>query len=375
MSPRRPEPLLSIDADVLRGLRLRRLHLDRRAAKARMLDVVTATAGVHAQVMSAAELSLAARVNGLRRADVQAALWQDRTFVKTWAMRGTLHLLRSDELALYSAALSTFRQWHAAYWRKAFDVREGDVERIVEAITDVLDGDPLTREELIEAVAPKVGTLAEHLRSGWGTFLKPAARLGRLCFGPSRGRNVTFTRPDRWLGPQPAVEGEEALRELARRFLRSYGPARHEDFARWFGADPPFARRLFSSMQEELAPVETAGRPAWALGSELAGLRRASPTEVVRLLPHFDVYTLFFEPREVAVAKPHAGKVFRKGAWVSPVVLVDGLANGVWELDAGRIEIRPFARVRAAARGEIEAEALRLGRFLGPEGLAVDWRA
>lgn len=72
-----------------------------------MLGVVSELCGLHAQVMSSTELSLWARVEGLRSGAVKKALWTDRSLVRMWAMRGTLHLLPASEHALWQAALST----------------------------------------------------------------------------------------------------------------------------------------------------------------------------------------------------------------------------------------------------------------------------
>lgn len=366
-----------ITADQVRAFRLRRHHLATRAPKTKLLDVVSDVANVHAQVMSAAELSLAARVNGLRRADVADALWERRSLVKTWTLRGTLHLVRADELPLYAAALSTHRPWERAYWRRGWGIEEGDVERIVEAIGDALDGRRMTREELTAAVTARLGKgLGERLRSGWGTFLKPAAWTGMLAFGPNEGRNVTFVRPDQWLRRWRHVDPGEALAEVARRFLRAYGPATHADFARWFGGDPPPARRLFADLGSELEQVSMAGSPAWALRADVPGLRRTRPSEAVRLLPNFDVFVVGSHPRELHVDAARKARVWRKGAWVSPVVAVGGLAVGVWEQRERKgvlsVEVEPFGRIPATVHAGIEAEVRRIGTFRGmPAELSI----
>ena len=84
--------------------RAARHHLDERVPAKATLDVVAEICGLHAQVMSSAELTLAARVEGLGPDDVRRALWEERSLVKTWAMRGTLHLLPAAELPLWQAA-------------------------------------------------------------------------------------------------------------------------------------------------------------------------------------------------------------------------------------------------------------------------------
>ena len=56
--------------------------------------------GVQAQLQTAAELQLAARVDGVTQADVRAAVWERRALVKAWTLRGTLHLHPAGELPL-----------------------------------------------------------------------------------------------------------------------------------------------------------------------------------------------------------------------------------------------------------------------------------
>src|SRR5215469_571062 len=101
--------------------RVRRHDLDQRAPARSMLAVASRLCGLHAQVLSCAELTLWARVENLDRQAVQRALWKDRTLVKSWAMRGTLHLLPASELPLWHAALSTSPRYRKpAFWRRVF---------------------------------------------------------------------------------------------------------------------------------------------------------------------------------------------------------------------------------------------------------------
>src|SRR5689334_5207867 len=88
----------------VRARRLQRHSLAKRSPRRDLLEVVRATCGIHAQVMAAAELSLAARIDDLRRQDVHEALWRDRSLAKAWTIRGTLHLHPAGELPLWFAA-------------------------------------------------------------------------------------------------------------------------------------------------------------------------------------------------------------------------------------------------------------------------------
>src|SRR5579864_1629250 len=133
--------------------RLRRQHLDRRARAGSMLAVASRLCGLHAQLMSSAELTLWARVEGLDRQAIRRALWEQRTLIKTWAMRGTLHLLPADELPLWHAALSTSRRYlKPNLWKKYFGITIEELDRLTEAVGTALDGRMLTREELAREV-------------------------------------------------------------------------------------------------------------------------------------------------------------------------------------------------------------------------------
>jgi hypothetical protein len=160
--------------------RAARHHLDERVRSEAMLEVVADIAGLHAQVMSSAELTLAARVEGLEPGDVGRALWEERSLVKTWAMRGTLHLLPAAEFPLWQAALSTRRNWEAGAWQRAF-VPLGELERLNDAVAQALDGTLLTRGELADRVGELTG------RSSWA---KSSERAGGRC----------SSRPPPWAG-------------------------------------------------------------------------------------------------------------------------------------------------------------------------------
>src|SRR6476661_8068466 len=96
--------MISLTWEQVHAWRLKQQCLAPRLGRRNSIGAAGRVLGVQAQVMSAAELSIGARVDGLKRADVQKALWQDRTLVKTWAMRGTIHLLAAEDLCLVVAA-------------------------------------------------------------------------------------------------------------------------------------------------------------------------------------------------------------------------------------------------------------------------------
>jgi hypothetical protein len=360
--------------------RAARHHLDERVPAKATLDVVAEIAGLHAQVMSSAELTLAARVEGLGPDDVRRALWEERSLVKTWAMRGTLHLLPAAELPLWQAALSTRRNWETGAWQRAFASRQ-ELERLNDAVAQALDGRLLTREELAARVGELTGSeeLADKLRESWGALLKPAAALGRLCFAPNQGQQVRFTRPDTWLGGWADHDPEEAMAEVTRRFLAASGPVTREDFARWWGIPSP-ARggRLLEGLGEQVARVEVEGTAAYVLAADLPGLAEAGGSRAVRLLPAFDQYVVTATLQaEHLMPGPFKARVYRPQGWLSPVLLVGGRMDGTWRQETkGRrllVTIEPFTGPPPAwARRAAEAEAERLAAFTGGE-LELRW--
>ena len=359
--------MIEVSWEQVRGFRLKR-SLDGGGG---LVETARRLGGVHAQVMSCAELALAARVDGVRAEDVRDALWERRELVKTWAMRGTLHLLPADDLALWAGALRTRSYlWRRPSWTRYFGITLDELEALVAAIGASLDGRGLTREELGEAVGKIAGLRAqEEMASGWGSLLKPVAMEGGIVFGPNRGRNVVFVSPHEWIGPFEPLPSEEAMSEVVRRWLRVYGPGSHDDLASWWGVAPGRARKALEALGDELAEVSVEGRRAWALASELGALEKARPDGPARLLPGFDPHVVGFLPRDALVEPEFKARVSRTAGWISPVVLVDGRAVGVWKhkLRKGTMEItvEPFGKLPAARRRELAVDAERLAAALG----------
>jgi Winged helix DNA-binding domain len=362
------------------ALRMERQHLRVRAPRERMIDVVRQMVGLQAQVTSAAELQLVARVEGLRRTDIRDALATERTLVKTWAMRGTLHWLASDDLPAFVAAYPTRDGTSAPAWVKAFGVSPDQLTRIIGEVGAVLTGEPMTRVELADAVEHVVRdpAAAARLRSGWGELLKPAAGRGRLSFGPDRGRNVTFVDPRAWLGLEVAPRDRAqpgqplvALGRLVDRWLTAFPGAGRDAAARWWGvASKPKMSQAADAAGLDLVDLEVEGINGWVRLEDAVALDDARIMPSVRLLPMFDPWVNEL-PRQVdwllPVDRHHA--VHRAAGWVSAVVLIDGRIAGTWEIEAGKegagtVAVQPFFAWRDGARKELATEVDRIAAYL-----------
>jgi hypothetical protein len=356
--------VIELGWDQVHAFRLARHGLDERRPRSGA-EVSRRINGIQAQVMSAAELSIGARSTSVSPAEVQGALWEERSLVKTWAMRTTLHLLPAGDLPLFMAAVRRRSPSYQKRWSKYFGIDELGLGELVAAVGEALDGRCLTRRELAEAVVRRVkGITLEHLLSGWGTFLGLPAREGKLCFGPSLGTSVRFVRPDQWLGSWREVDQLEAEKEMLRRYFRVNGPAVRRDFQVWLGGTPSLP--AWKAVLPELVEVSVEGRQGWLLASDVEAMRVARFGDEVRLLPFFDHYLLTHHSgREHLVADEHKAKVYRVAGWVSPTVLIRGRIAGTWDLTKDVVTIAEFRPLSAKERRGVAREVERLGHFLG----------
>jgi len=343
--------MIKLSRDQVNSWRLSKNHLAERALKRDMPLVVSDACGLQAQVLSGAALSLWARVENITIEDVEDALWKHWTLVKTWAMRGTLHLLSSYSLSTYVAALKTRHDLHGEKisYRigpgpedKKYEITKAEQEQITKAIDNALDQHTLTREELAHEIVK--GTklrpiLQSHLLSGFGSLLRQAAHQGSLIFGPSQGAKVTFTRPDQWLGRQDQPSSEQALRTL---------------------------EQLIAG---ELEQVEFDHQPSKMLSRDVDQIYSMDEAECIRLVPSWDTYVMFYHPREFFVSQAYRTRIFRQIQGNAPVLLVDGIAAGTWEKTRKRagieIMVRPFEALSSAERRAVVEEAGLLREFFG----------
>ena len=355
--------------------RMRRHHLVERASPDDLLSVVSDICGLHAQLMSSAELSLWARIDGFAPEAVNEALWRDRSLVKLWAMRGTLHLLPSAELSVWVAALSTITNRGMT--------GHPEIDRLIAAVDRAIEGRVLTREELALEVLRISGDeeLAEFVRFSWGSYLKPGSFRGLLCFAENDGSLIRFTSPASWIpGGLERLDPAESLKEVTRRFMRTYAPITAAELALWWGGfGPARGRKMLAALGAEVVEIEVDGERVWVLVEDLPAMAATEPQHTARLLPAFDPWVAAASREGAAVIDPeYRARVYRPQGWLSPVLLVDGRMVGTWkQTRMGKrfmVEIEPFKRLPRHTRGLLEAEVERLHAFLGNElDLTVAW--
>ena len=339
---------------------MRRQHLAARAPRRKALDVVGDICGLHAQLTASAELTLWARVDGLQRDAVSRWLWKDRKLVRTWAQRGTLHLLRADELGLWVGAQSALKpRHHVGSWLRHHG---------------------LTREQadaMLERDPGRARRKAAHARG--------AGRRGR-----ARDRDQGVGRQAQGRLRRPAQAGGIPRRPLLRaqrrpaRALRAARPV-----ARPLGADgrgggdarghapvpgalrPGRPRDARALVRDALARrgrplAEGAGRrgasrsTARYAGGRRRGGRRGGAGR--RRAAAAGLRSRTSSPRRAATTTSSSAaeraRVYRPQGWLSPVLAVDGRIAGVWSHEPqGRsrlvIEVEPFAKLSRAEKAGV----------------------
>ncbi len=286
--------------------------------------------------------------------------------LRAWMMRKTVHLIPSEDagwiLPLFAAQIVPWSK------RRLVELgfEAGARDRALALIHDAVRREgPLTRPELVERLVaagfPAVTEAKYHL---WSL----ATLDGGLCLGPDRG-GLTCLVPTRdWIGALDRRPREDSLAELARRYLRAYGPASARDLARWAGLPLRDARlgleRIAGELDEERAGGETLLRLRGAK-------RRAGRAPVIRMLGAYDNYNLAYVSREFAVAPEHERRINPGGGIIRPTVTVDGRTVATWssKRSGKRLSVRvePFEPLDPGLDAALAAEVADVGRFEGVE--------
>jgi hypothetical protein len=364
--------------DRLRRLRMRAQRLTGGRPR-EVAGVVRAVLGLQAQDTPASRLAVRPRSTGLDEAAVRRACNQDRPVVRTWAMRGTLHLVAAEDAGWLVALLGPVFAAAGRRRRLQLGLDDGLCERTLEALPAVLAAGPLSRDDLVRGLAAE-GIRVDPSGQAPAHLVGYAALRGLVCRGPDLdGDQASYVLLEDWVGPGRAVgralDPDDALAELARRYLAGHGPAGPADLAAWSGLPVGRARRAFELVGHELREVEGGGRRLWTPAG--AGTSRSRAGEpVVRLLGRFDDYLLGWRDRDL-VLDPRFARQIQAGGWIHPALVVDGRVAGTWRARraGGRLDVTvaPFSgRLPRGTRPALEAEAADLGRFLGVEARLVD---
>ena len=286
-------------------------------------DVVRWLVAVQAQDYLNSLWAVGLRLKNSREQDIEQAL-VDKTIVRTWPLRGTIHYTAPEDV-----------RWMLKYLAPRVITRYGTVHRQVgldaktltkgmKVFTKALEGSaPLTRPELYEALdRAKIDTSEQRGLH----ILVYSALKGLICVAPRRGKQPTFALLDEWLPATKMPDREEALASLAKRYFSSHGPATVQDFAWWAGLTGTDARKYLDVVKKEFEEATVEGQTYWF--KPVKG-KLKSATGAVFLLPPYDEYTVAYKDRSVVLEETQAAStgngIFR------PVVIAGQRVVGTWK--------------------------------------------
>lgn len=370
---------LSLSNDQVRFLRLRAQRLISQPA-----DTVTSVAhvvkdlcGIQAQDARAATLALRVRSSGLVAADVERERVQERSVIRTWGQRGTLHLLATEDLGWQLSLFGPIFIAANRPRRMELGLDEETCARGIHVMRGILaDQGPLTRDELVAQLDKKGVHLEGQARPH---LISYAALEGLICLGPDRGAKPTYVLLDDWTDHKNllSLPRDRAYAELAQRYIAAYGPARLDDMAAWSGLTLKEIRAAWQHITGLLVEVEIANRPAWMLKLHLERLDGFSGHPLmIRLLPGFDTYLLGYRGRELVVSAQFVKYINAGGGMIHPTLLVNGRAIGTWRSVQRKkqleVIVEPFEQFAPEVQLGLKAEVTDIGRFLGTEAILED---
>ena len=354
----------SIGQRRIRALRLvaQRIAMPAAAGPA---DIVRWMLALQAQDFAGVKWSVGLRGADATEAAVEAAL-EDGQIVRSWPMRGTLHLVAAKDLA-WMLELTTPRSVASVGARRAYlGIADLDVERARDLVVAELSGGRTMRRDMLLA-AVRAGGVSTHGQRGYH-LLWYLAQTGTLVLGPAAGRQQTFALLDEWVPHARRLEDDEALGELARRYFAGHGPATARDLGRWSGLTLGQVRKGIHLAGSSLARLEFDGITYHLAPETLDAVPH--PTDRVHLLPGFDEYLLGYQDRSAALAPEHSQAIVPGGNGVfRPTIVVDGEVVGTWRRNSKArhivVEAVPFAALSRQTQAGLRQAVDAYGAFIG----------
>lgn len=372
--------LTTVSLEAITRFYLQNHCLADRASKTDIVRVVGKICGLHSQLPTTPYYSLWNRVEEFEPEMLDHLLYGDKSLVKTWFMRGTLHIIPSRELPLYNNALK--RMWfehHGRYMNKPDWPSRGEREsKLYPRIKGALAGKPLSRKELCNRVRFLLANEAqpyERLFSAWGGILKETSYLGLTVQAEPWGRESCFARLDKWL-PGIYLNGiseKTARQQLLKKYLHGYGPASAQDFACWSGMLTSEARQIIEETNDvKQVQLEGSHAELWILKEDIKTLDGIDLEAEVppRLLPKYDSYLIGHKNRARIIQDEMLKKVYRPVVGeVAATVLVNGRIVGTWMSKKTKktlqILVKPLEKLTERTLSSLKSVANELAQFIG----------
>jgi hypothetical protein len=335
------------------------------------LDAVTRLGAIQAQDYHGALWAIGLRVAGATRADVERAV-AERTIVRTWPMRGTLHFVPAADAGWMLELLTPRIMKSAAGRHRQLELDDAAFRRSRAVVGRALKDEPVLTRGALFAALEKGGVATTGQR---GIHILQQLSMERmLCYGPHAEKQPTFALFDRWISASRALHRDDALRTIAERYFVSHGPASLRDFVGWTGLTVADAKTALSLARPALERVVAGDVELWMSNDPRA---MDAPEPSAHLLPGFDELMLGYKDRSASLAPRHAGRIVpgANGMFLATLVL-DGQVRGTWRRSVRAksvvLDATPFGRLKAAEKQAFAAPAERYARYLGTD-VALAW--
>jgi len=333
-------------------------------------DVIARLLAIQAQDYRGALWSIGLRLRGSNVSQIERAI-AERTIVRTWPMRRTLHFVAAADVK-WLLRLLTPRAIKGMTGRlRRLEVDDKVLSRSRKALANALrDESLLTRDAVYDvlerAKIPTANQRGIHI-------LSRLSQEGLLCFGPHRGKQPTFALLEEWISESRELDRDEALAELTVRYFRGHGPATVRDLAWWSGITLGDARAGVAMMASELAE-ESVGGKTYIVSRNACAVSAAArrSARALYLLPGFDEYMLGYSDRSLALNPAHAAKIVPgNNGMFMPTIVARGRVIGTWRAATSRRSMTvspiPFEEMSARDTRALGAAAGRYEQFLQPE--------
>jgi hypothetical protein len=321
----------------------------------------------HMAALQAQDYHAALWAVGLRTADATLAQVEDAIargeIVRTWPMRGTLHLLARDDVRWMVALLAPRVQAaNAARLARDLELDAATLARGQRVVEQALAaGTPVMRSELYARM--EAAGIASANQRGLH-LLNWLAHESVICQGPRHGKQPTFVLMDAWVPPSAPLTRDEALHRLAVRYLQGHGPASAADLAWWSGLTQKDAQQALASASSALEQETHDGTTWWWRADALAPSR----SRAAHLLPAFDEYLIGYRDRTPVLDAALTRRVFSVNGLVAATAVVDGRVAATWKRGTAAgddIALDPLRALEDAEHAGLRRAAQRWQRFLG----------
>ena len=301
-------------------------------------EVVRALGAVQAQDFEGAKWALSMRTDGATNTALERE-FDSGAILRTHVLRPTWHFVDPAEIRWLLALTGPRVLKTMAVYDRRLGLDEKVFRKSHAVLTRALrDGNFLTRSELKAVLEPKLGPL--------GTGVEAVQRAAHLMMraelecvitsGPRKGKQLTYALFDERVPPAKALDRDEALLELTRRYFRTRGPATGNDFGWWSGLAMADVLRGLDLARTELESVTVNDRTYWRSGDASNRVKASA-----HLLPNYDEFFIGYRDRSAIGARLKSVKAVTGGsALIANVIAVDGQLVGGWRRSPAREGVR-----------------------------------